>query len=779
MTNALLALFGVTPGPGASVQLWWDAPLLGLSAAGLVLVCLVMGALAWVSVRGGASRWRGGVVVALRVMALALLGVMLLKPAMVLLAPIEGRERLAVLVDASRSMSVAAQKDAPTRFQAAQRALADGGQLAALAKHYDLEVYGFTDHLLPVGDVAALGALTPDGEMTDLGAALHQLVDEGRDLSLGGVVVLSDGIDRGGVRRAWAAAEPDKAPEAADEALGRALKPWDLPIHAVALGSEAGFVDLAIDDLSYSEFAFLRQPSQVTVSVRSLGLAGRRTQVKLSEGGRVLGVLPVELPPNGEVRQVSFPLNPERVGKYTYTVSTPVLAEEAIPGNNTRSFTLKVVRDRIRVLQIVGAPSWDEKFMRRLLKTDPNIDLVSFFILRTALDDRRPFQEHEFSLIEFPHRDLFDKDLHTFDLVIFQNFNYRPYFDTDSYQLLSNLARFVEDGGGLAVLGGEKAFAGGEYAGTPLEDVLPVRSDKSPSAVEREIRFGLTPEGSRHPVTALHFDGRENAGIFSRLPALDGFNPVSLQPGAVVLGKVDGSDLPLLAVRQVGKGRSLAFMTDTSWYWSFEAAGAGQGNGAYLRFWKNALRWLVGDPDEAQVQVDTDRENYRLGQRPVVTARVVGVDYAPLVGARVKMSLVPEAGGEVVSFEGATGDAGAWTQALELAQVGPYRVKVDVVSAGGEPVGAAETVFTINEEGPEMKELGGDRRFLQALTRVSGGRLIEPGEVVDGPLLVKARPDSANTQRTVIPLWDKTPTYAGLFGLLCLEWLLRRRWGFK
>ena len=36
---------------------------------------------------------------------------------------------------------------------------------------------------------------------------------------------------------------------------------------------------------------------------------------------------------------------------------------------------LKVIRDRIRTLLVVDQPTWDERFLRGLLRQDANIDL--------------------------------------------------------------------------------------------------------------------------------------------------------------------------------------------------------------------------------------------------------------------------------------------------------------------------------------------------------------------------------------------------------------------
>src|SRR5262249_48226219 len=124
--------------------------------------------------------------------------------------------------------------------------------------------------------------------------------------------------------------------------------------------------------------------------------------------------------------RVNFKLQPERVGKFLYSITVPEQDGEATAENNRRDLAIKVVRDKIRVLQVVGRPSWDERFLRRLLKRNPNVDLISFFILRTPTD-LALVPPPELSLIPFPTRELFTESLSTFVLVIFQNFDYRPY----------------------------------------------------------------------------------------------------------------------------------------------------------------------------------------------------------------------------------------------------------------------------------------------------------------------------------------------------------------
>src|SRR5690606_21572030 len=102
-------------------------------------------------------------------------------------------------------------------------------------------------------------------------------------------------------------------------------------------------------------------PGDVPVTLRREGQVIAQQVVRIEEGRR-------EQP-------VRFRFTPDQIGEFVFTVAAPVYEGEAVRSNNARSFVLKVIRDRVRTLLVVGKPSWDERFLRMLLKTDPNVDL--------------------------------------------------------------------------------------------------------------------------------------------------------------------------------------------------------------------------------------------------------------------------------------------------------------------------------------------------------------------------------------------------------------------
>ncbi|MBN1337276.1 MAG: hypothetical protein JXB39_15060, partial [Deltaproteobacteria bacterium] len=417
--------------------------------------------------------------------------------------------RFVVLVDDSRSMAI--REGRGSRSEPVEAILATVGRPDA-------------EHLRFGGDLALGSALTWDEEDTDLGVALQAVRHRYAGERLAGLVLVTDGIDRGGLRAGW-------------QRTG-VVEPLDLPgpLTVYGVGSSVDLVDLSIREVEVGGFAFVRTPFTLKARIHGPGFERRDIQVALKRDGALVERRNVVLDGQGRA-ELTFQVQPGDVGRHTWEVETPVPPGDAVPGNNTEAVVIRVVRDRMRVLQVCGAPSMDEKFLRRFLKQDPAVDLVSFFILRTHADMGAGWEDDELSLIPFPYEDLFETRLDSFDLVIFQNFDHAPYFGWRGEDLLGNLADWVRAGGALAMIGGDRSFDLGGYAATPIEDVLPIRLGMpEPSVDPTPVRPALTDAGMRHPVTALAVDPEDNRSAWDDLPALDGVHLVTgVAPDAAVL----------------------------------------------------------------------------------------------------------------------------------------------------------------------------------------------------------------------------------------------------
>ena len=62
---------------------------------------------------------------------------------------------------------------------------------------------------------------------------------------------------------------------------------------------------------------------------------------------------------------------------------------EAALWDNTVNAQVEVMPNTVGVLHLLGSPSWDGRFLRRYLKSEPKYDLISFFILRDPWDSQQ------------------------------------------------------------------------------------------------------------------------------------------------------------------------------------------------------------------------------------------------------------------------------------------------------------------------------------------------------------------------------------------------------
>jgi uncharacterized membrane protein len=148
---------------------------------------------------------------------------------------------------------------------------------------------------------------------------------------------------------------------------------------------------------------------------------------------------------------------------------------------------------------------------------------------------------------------------------------------------LKLLKEWVTRGGGLAMCGGYYSFAGlygaAKYYRTPVEDVLPVNILTFDDRIE--IPEGAVPEvvEPMHPI--LEDMPRD-------WPILLGLNELVVKPDAQLLVRADGH--PLLAVRNVERGHTLAWASDIGPHWCPAEFATWDG---YTRLWVQAIEWLA------------------------------------------------------------------------------------------------------------------------------------------------------------------------------------------
>ncbi len=448
------------------------------------------------------------------------------------------RRPLTLLIDSSQSMGFpASAKNTPgdkpgqSRLDLVREKLQGGKDplIQRLNRDYDLRVISFGTTLDPIApaSIANLKAQAPGSRLLEL---LQTAARDGGAQS--GIVVFSDGITNG-ERKSL-----DGAP------------PLPVPVFTVGVGESEGFTDVRIAKLGAPEFAFRGREFKIDLTIQASGMKGKSVPLFFNRGKNLITTRTVAIDADSFEQKVTLSFTPKELGTHGFSVSIPAQPGEQITQNNHKDFKVDVQRDKIRVLTLSGSPSWNYRFLRMAMKQDPLIELVSFVFLRTPMDTV-DVPESQLSLIPFPIDDIFLEELKNFDVIFFDNFSYRAYFNP---VYLERVRDFVRDGGGLAMLGGSRSFDAGGYGESALREVLPVELDgKGNYQSQTTVSAALSATGKVHPVTRLLPEPKSNEEAWSKLPALTGLNQVrGVRGETLITAGGDGAPTaaPLLPTRQ-------------------------------------------------------------------------------------------------------------------------------------------------------------------------------------------------------------------------------------
>ncbi len=314
----------------------------------------------------------------LRALGLALLLLALTDPSLVREDRSGLKDVVAIVVDRSGSQTIGERMEQTNKASEALQK-----QLAALG---DVEVR-----------VIESGRTDAEEDGTRLFSALNAGLADVPSDRVGGVFMITDGVVHD------IPANPD--------ALG-----FKAPLHALITGHD-GERDRRIELLEAPRFGIVGKDQ--TIELRVLDTADKTDPVvlKVRRDGNPIATMIAK--PSERVR---VPVRIEHGGQNVIELEVEALPDELTAINNKAVVTIEGVRDKLKVLLVSGEPHNGERMWRNLLKSDANVDLVHFTILRPPeKQDGTPI--NELSLIAFPTADLFGRKIRDFDLIVFDRYS--------------------------------------------------------------------------------------------------------------------------------------------------------------------------------------------------------------------------------------------------------------------------------------------------------------------------------------------------------------------
>ena len=638
----------------------------------------------------------------LRALALALILLALSNPSLVREDRQGQKDVVAVVLDRSASQTIGNRQAQTTHAgEALQRALTALGNVETRVIESDR-----TD-------------ATNDG--TRLFAALHAGLADVPPDRLGGVFMVTDGL-------------VDDVPATA-AGLG-----FQAPLHVLVTGHE-GERDRRVELTETPRFGLVGKDQTIGIKVRDTGDKGEPVTVVVRRDGNEVATLQASVD-----QQIDIPVRVDHAGPNVVEIEVPTIPGELTALNNKAVVTIDGVRDKLKVLLVSGEPHQGERMWRNILKSDANVDLVHFTILRPPeKQDGTPI--NELALIAFPTNELFGQKIKDFDLIIFDRFSNQAILP---YVYFENIAQYVRNGGALLIAAGPDFATPDGLFFSPLGAVSPAKP--SGGLTEMPFRASVTADGEKHPVTRGLPGADANpphwAPWFRQIDA-------TVTKGTPVMSGAKGE--PLLVLSHEEKGRVGLLLSDQMWLW---ARGFEDG-GPYLDLFRRLAHWLMKEPE---LEDEALRASVR-GRDLVVERQSLQGDLGPLTVT------APSGQQQTVPLEAEA--PGLSHAVVETHELGLYKITN----------GNLSVLANVGPENPrEFQDVVSTTARLNALAEATGGSArriaASDGDAITLPRLVSMhaapRYDGSDyvgikrTESSVVRGVGLFPIAAGLLGLLLL-----------
>ena len=502
-----------------------------------------------------------------------------------------------------------------------------------------------------------------DTDGTKLFAALHGALADAPPDRVGGAIMITDGVVH------------DIPASAA--ALG-----FNAPLHALVTGHE-GERQRRIELVEAPRYGIVGKDQTIVARVLDSADHGEPVRLTVRRDGETIASIGARIGDPINIRTTI-----EHGGQNVIELEVAPVPGEINADGNHAVVSIEGVRDKLRVLLVSGKPHPGERMWRNLLKSDANVDLVHFTILRPPekAGDGTPI--NELSLIAFPVADLFGHKIKDFDLIIFDRYAQQSVLP---YVYLDNIANYVREGGALLMAEGPEFSAPEGLFYSPLGEIAP--AEPTGEDVEGPFRASLSEQGLRHPVTrALAApEGKDGGNLWGRWFRLIGAKPTG---GQTIMAGPDGK--PLLVLSRVDKGRVGLLLSDQMWLW----ARGYDGGGPYLELLRRLAHWLMKEPD-------LEEEALRASAK----GRTVTIERQSVSGAEREAHLV--------------GPNGQTTK-LALSPVAPglsrAHVAVDRFGLYRAEDGQHVALVSVGPENPlEMQDVASTLERLRPLAEATGG----------------------------------------------------------
>ena len=497
----------------------------------------------------------------------------------------------------------------------------------------------------------------------------------------------------------------------------------DVPIYCFGVGTETG-KDAAIIDVNYPQYAFMGDSVNIEVVVQSQGFEGGEATIHLlsiqkkREQQKSLPLSTVQAK-----NKVDFRVHTSQLGEEKFLVRLKPQPGEETYENNEFEFSLKILKERLKIIYYTEHLSFNTKFVLRSLEQDDHVEFLA--LSQTGKDRYRNLTTQQQEVLP---------ELSRFDVLLLDNvaFQKLPWQATDTY---------LKQGLGIACIGTIESYT------DSWREILPITTAGSPLKGKHRITIVepfscLAPGDEYPPLTYIN-------------------RAMSIKDDAVIIAEVE--NMPIIAYRNYGQGIIFQISGVDIGTWHFIQHGLTQRN-LLSCLMSDLVRFISPEGKHKRLILRSMRSDYTIGETIELTAQSYDRTFRRAGG-----------GDFFIQFDGKRIPFFEISKGIYKASFVAERSGVFRLEASGkldeETLGSNELEIKVSSRPVEIEQ-GLNRELLQRLSSETGG---EYYSIDDLDTFEIAAPQQRHTVRKLN--LDSPISYIVLLCLLAIDWFLRRRHG--
>ena len=670
------------------------------------------------------STWTRALLITIRSLALVLLLLVLFQARLQFTHKSSNEPVIAIAIDNSASMSVT---DTHGNRREKVSEILSNPVFGQLSQDHQLAYYSFA------GKPVSLGSTPPDsltytGDQTDLSDALQFIHRDQEGNNLSAIIMLTDGSYNTGGNPV------------------RSAPQLNVPIYPIPVGSEKPVPDISMDNLTSNPFTYIDVPTPVTVTLHSVGFAKLNLPVTLMVNDSVYSTTTITLPPSPAEIKADLEFMAQSEGMKKLTCIVPGQGGELSLQNNSKTIYLDVLKAKLNVCLIAGAPVPEISFFKR------HITAMDRYQVNTFVQQKNGrFYENE---------EDFSQNLQDSDILILMDF---PTSLTPLPVMDALRDRLKTKHTPVWLVYGKNLDINQLRS---IDTFLPVKAEIKSTDLS-PIVPQITINGRGHPVIMAT---REGERAWQKLPPAytrAQFN--TLWPGSEVLADSD-TGFPLIVIRNANEQKSAALLAFDTWRWDLLMYGVNNNDNLYGAFIQNMLRWLEIKKETDWVRILTDKQKYTYGSNIRIDVEVINKDVITDYKNELVLSL--EHNGESEKLIIPPVDS-TFSKTIIATKPGDYKIKLLEPSIPSDKCQPA--LYSVGDYSAEMADTRMQQTVLQELAKNSNGFIVSPDSLekldnIKGEVRELA---SINT----LDLWNHKIILGLIILFLSLEWFLRKRFG--